>query len=1157
MRFRGLGLALSVCLVALGGDLVNAALAEARAEAPGWEVTSTTYPSVLRPGGGKGDIGINVFNIGSRSSQGPVAVTDLLPEGVVATEAGDRQVASEESINEDGLWNCSPAPTSTVTCVNSETLIPSLPIPQSSPYGPEEIGVIARLVVAVKVLTGELGALVNRVIVAGGGAPEPASTQAPITIGNAPAPFGLQNLDGWAGSAGGTSEQQAGSHPYDMTFSFDLNTAHANGEKGNIRPANGQPRNISVNLPPGLIGNPTAVPECTRQEFDESECPPPTQVGIDTAYQAAYGVSTITPSPVAIPVYNLVPPPGIPAEFGFNLLGVQAFVDARVRSGGDSGITGVVRGAPEKYVSGNRITFWGEPADPDHDGERYSEIGGLHGPCIGGCTTYGARVPFFTLPTGCSGQPQEYTATVSAWEDASSGEASFLSHDNSFTPSGITGCDHLSFTPSISNAPDTGNADTPAGLTVEVKVPQEGLVSPEGLAMSDINATTVTLPQGLVINPGQAVGLQACQQGPIEESSPGDVLHPGRDNLPLAGENGEEERFDGPPDCPNASKVGTVQISTPLLKEDLEGDVYVLESNPPSLKLLAAASGEGVNIKLVLNVSLNEQTGQITTRVVNIPEAPVTDFKLAFSGGAQAALDTPTECGEYSTSTDFTPWSTPAVPDASPSSSFAIDSGAGGAGCPSSTLPFAPSLTAGSTTDQAGGFSDFSLLLQRPDDQQRISGLQFKFPPGLTGELSHIPLCTNAQAESNTCPEASKIGHTVVESGPGPYPLVVPEPGQDPAAMYLTESYEGAPFGLSIVVPLHVGPFTLPTQRVRAKIEVDPRTAQLTVKTNPLPQEVAGVPTDLREIDAVADHPEFIVNPTNCEPSSFSGTATGAPPPGAGGPNASASISSHFQVGSCRSLGFSPSLAANSSGKTSKAKGASLSATLSYPATPPGTGQATDQANIHSVKVELPKQLPSRLTTLQKACTAAQFNLNPAGCPAASDVGQAVVHTPVLPVPLVGPAYFVSHGGEAFPQLVVVLQGYGVEIIVEATTFISKASVTSLTFKTAPDAPFSSFTLSSPEGPDSILTANGNLCTSKLTMPTELVGQNGAVLHETTKIAVTGCSKVKALTRAQKLAAALKNCHKDKHHAKRRKCEKEARAKYGPAKKKPTKTKKK
>jgi hypothetical protein len=197
------------------------------------------------------------------------------------------------------------------------------------------------------------------------------------------------------------------------------------------------------------------------------------------------------------------------------------------------------------------------------------------------------------------------------------------------------------------------------------------------------------------------------------------------------------------------------------------------------------------------------------------------------------------------------------------------------------------------------------------------------------------------------------------------------------------------------------------------------------------------------------------------------------------------------------------------------------------------------------------------LTTLQKACTAAQFNLNPAGCPAASDVGQAVVHTPVLPVPLVGPAYFVSHGGEAFPQLVVVLQGYGVEIIVEATTFISKASVTSLTFKTAPDAPFSSFTLSSPEGPDSILTANGNLCTSKLTMPTELVGQNGVVLHETTKIAVTGCPKVKTLTRAQKLAAALKNCHKDKNHAKRRKCEKEARAKYGPATKKPTKTKKK
>jgi hypothetical protein len=455
-------------------------------------------------------------------------------------------------------------------------------------------------------------------------------------------------------------------------------------------------------------------------------------------------------------------------------------------------------------------------------------------------------------------------------------------------------------------------------------------------------------------------------------------------------------------------------------------------------------------------------------------------------------------------------------------------------------LPFSPSLTAGSTTDQAGGFTNFSLLLQRGDGQQRISGLQFKAPAGLTGELAKVPLCTNAQAETNTCPEASKIGHTVVEAGPGPYPLVVPEPGQPPAPIYLTESYGGAPFGLAIVVPLHVGPFVLPTQRVRARIDVDPHTSALTVTTDPLPQVVAGVPTDLREIDAVIERPEFMVNPTNCDPQAFSGIAYGTPPPGQGGPGATAAISSRFQVGACRSLEFAPKFTVSTSGKTSKSQGASLTAKVSYPNVPQGT-----DADIGYVKVELPKQLPSRLTTLQKACTSAQFEANPAGCPSASFIGHAVVHTPLLPVPLTGPVIFVSHGGEAFPSLTIVLQGDGVTVDLVGATFINKAGVTSTTFKTVPDDPFSTFELVLPEGPYSALTANGNLCTSKLTMPNEFIGQNGAVIKQSTRIGVTGCARAKALTRAQKLAKALKACRKDRKHGKRASCERLARRRYG------------
>ena len=800
-------------------------------------------------------------------------------------------------------------------------------------------------------------------------------------------------------------------------------------------------------------------------------------------------------------------------------------------SGGDYGITEHVDALTQKSIMGNSITLWGEPANPSHNHERFSHQDG----CMGGCATTAPRTPFLTLPTSCGTTPARFSVEADTWENAETSELSYLMRNGGDLPSGFTGCDKLQFAPSLTVAPDTSAADTPAGLTVNVRVPQEGLANGGELSMSNIKNTTVTLPKGVAINPGQAAGLEECL--------PGDV--PGGDGLPLPGENGEEERFTGPPSCPNASKVGTVQIVSPLLKSDLEGDVYLLQSTPPNLKLLIAASGEGVNLKIVADVHLNESTGQLTTTLTETPEFPFTDFKLSFSGGAQAALTTPTQCGTYTTTSDFTPWSTPEVADALPESSFTVAAGTGGAACPPSPLPFTPTLTAGSTTDQAGGYTDFSLLLTRPDDQQRVSNLQFHVPEGLLGMISKVPLCGEPQAAKGECSEASQIGHTVVESGPGPYPLVVPQPGKPPAPIYLTGPYKGAPYGLAIVVPLEVGPFTLPTQIVRAKIEVNPLTTELTVTTDEFPQTIAGVPADLRTINAVIDRPGFMFNPTDCSPMAFSGTATGAE-------GASAPISSHFQMGSCRSLTFQPNFKVSTSAKTSRADGASLTAKILYPSGVLGANQASSQSNIARVKVELPKQLPSRLTTLQKACTAAVFEANPANCPAASVVGQARAVTPVLPVPLSGPAYFVSHGGEAFPSLIVVLQGYGTTVDLVGSTFISKAGITSSTFKALPDIPFNTAEVTLPEGPFSALAANGSLCkpvktvtvkkkvtlkvhgkkkqvtrkvkqteAASLVVPTEMVGQNGDVIHQSTPVSVAGCPKAHR-TKAKKHARKTK-----------------------------------
>jgi hypothetical protein len=1017
-------------------------------DAPGWEVNSHTYPTNLVPGA-NATVAVEVFNIGGAESSAGAIVTDTLPEGI-------------EGVSAEG-WTCGG---SSSVCTREVEIATS----ENVNHGAKSLGSGIQEEFPLEVHVGagvQEGKVTNSVSVTGGGALNATSESNQFTVSMAHAGFGFAQADAWSSNADGTLDTQAGSHPFAFTFNFDLN-AKANAE------LEGEVRNITVNLPPGLVGNITAVTRCTREQFDTEKCPTGSQIGITSDAQSRW------PRLHAIgdlPVYNLVPPPGHPAEFAFGLFGNQVFLDASVRSDGDYGITEHVTNIPQRAILSSTVTIWGAPGNPSHNAQRICHVNGIT--VSGGCQSSDGEVPFLTLPTSCAG-PESTSAAASEWIDGKAvSEMSFLSRDQSGKPSGLTGCEHLGFGPSISAAPDTSDADTPAGLTVELKVPQEGLEDVNGLAVSNIKNTTVTLPEGVVINPGQAAGLAACQ----------------------AAEDAVGTRE--APSCPNASKVGTDEIETPLVAHSLKGDVYVLQSNPPNLKLLVAASGEGVNLKLVGDVHLDEATGRLTTTFDETPELPFTTFRLSFSGGAQAALATPLRCGSYMTSSDFTPWSTPFVSDVFPTSEFVISRGPGGAGCAGSALPFIPSLTAGSTTDQAGGFTDFSLLLTREDGEQRIGSLQFKTPEGLLGMISKVPLCPEPQASEGTCFSASQIGHTVVEAGPGPYPLVVPQPGQPPAPIYLTGGYKGAPYGLSIVVPLVVGPFTLQTQVVRARIEVDPLTTQLTVTTDPLPTIIDGIPADLRAINAVIDKPGFMFNPTGCEPSSFSGTATSTE-------GASIQIGSHFQMGSCRALTFKPDFKVSTSGKTSRKDGASLDAKILYPTGELGANQASSQSNIKSVKVDLPKQLPSRLTTLQKACTAKTFEANPANCPADSKVGTATAITPVLPVTLTGPAYFVSYGGAKFPELVVVLQGYGVTVDLHGETFISKAGITSSTFRQVPDVPITSFELKLPQGPYSALAANGNLCTSKLLMPTAFTGQNGAVIKQSTPISVTGCPKHKA-----------------------------------------------
>jgi hypothetical protein len=945
---------------------------------------------------------------------------------------------------------------------------------------------------------------------------------------------------------GAKPDTQAGDHPYEQTTSFKLNAT--TGPNGVSAPTGGDARDSVVNLPAGFVGDPNAVPYCSQAMLGQTfACPDDTVIGV-THIRVTFERRSYYD--FFMPVYNMAPGHGQLALFGFAVgapFYLPTFIHVHVRSTGDYGVTATVSAITQlaELLEGT-VTLWGVPADHRHDPYRGQVEIGLIKP--GGCMTMGGQEgsgggsgggvsigkcpsdapprAFLRNPTACSGQPLTTTLNLDSWENAGQTTASgepVLSDPNWLTATAqsppLEGCDKLVFDPSLTVTPEISAVDTPTGLNVDLHVPQSE--DPSGLATPDLRNATVTLPAGVAISPSAANGLEGCTPAEIG-------LH-----------------TENPISCPNPSKLGTVRVTSPDLPRNtdgsegaLTGSVYLgaPSSGPiaaPPYTIYLLAEGYGLSIRLQGTVSPNPVTGQLTTTFNENPPLPFEDLKLDFFGGARAALSTPPGCGAYTTSSQLVPYSSPLA--ATPSSSFQASFDGNGTACPS-PLPFGPSFGAGSTNTTAGAFGSFVLNISRPDRQQALSQISLTTPPGLSGMLSSVPLCGEPQAAQGTCPAASQIGTATAGAGAGPEPFSASGP------VFLTGPYKGAPFGLSVAIPAVAGPFNFGTVVVRSAIHVDPHTAQITVVSDPLPQMVdtsqtdSGVPVALHTVSVDISRQAFIFNPTSCNPMTVNGTLSS-------NQGTSFAESSPFQVTGCPGLAIKPSFTVSTQAKTSKIDGASLDVKV---ASGPG------QANIAKVDVSLPLALPSRLTTLQKACTEAQFAANPAGCPAGSIVGVATAVTPVLNVPLTGPAFLVSHGGAAFPDLVVVLQGQGVTIDLIGNTDIKKG-ITYSRFETVPDAPVSTFELKLPAGPHSVLAAtlpakaNGSMCGQSLVMPTTITGQNGAQIKQMTKIAVTGCGKSdpRALTRAQKLTKALKACTKQPKR-KRAFCAREARNKYGP-----------
>jgi hypothetical protein len=931
------------------------------------------------------------------------------------------------------------------------------------------------------------------------------------------------------------SSLQAGAHA-------DWVTSFAFEPEGETNETYNDARNIAVELPTGFNASNTAVPTCTQAQLLAqnprstvtgllANCPLSSQVGtIDLELTGSGGRSW----QVTTPVYNMeVTSFGTAAQLGYRTVFFTGLLQIGVRQQ-DLGLSSATTNIPKVgEVHKVTVTIWAVPASKEHDALRGAVCGG-HGEIPPVCENeYGspqpaniAVRPFLSNPTSCG--MFEAKMEADSWEEP----FNWTKATDMVGP--IAECERVPFEPSIEAQPSTRAAESPTGLEVTQVVPQTW-ENPFSIATSNLKDTTVTLPEGMTANPGLAEGLGACD--------PAQYARETSSSLPGEG-------------CPPESKIGSILIETPLLGESIPGAVYLAtpydnpfgEAEHPggsllALYIVAKDPARGLLIKVAGKITPNPVTGQLTTTFDDTPQQPFSKFILKFRPGATAPLISPPTCGAYTVQGQMTPWSAPEEPRPVVSQPFQITQGVHEGACPAGGVPpFKPQVVSGTQNNAGGNYSPFYLRILREDGEQELIKFSTTLPPGLTGNLTGIPFCSDAAIEASkivtgaeeeahpSCPAASEIGHTLVEAGVGSVLA------QNPGKIYLAGPYKGAPLSIVSITSAKVGPFDLGTVVIRFALDINPITAQVEVsgaQSDPIPHIIRGIVIHVRDIRVYMDRHDFTLNPTDCSQKNITDAIVGSGSNYANPANQdTVSVQTPFEVADCASLAFKPSFKASTSGKTSRTKGASLSVKLIV------AGALGTQSNIRSVKVALPKQLPSRLTTLQKACVDTTFDANPAACPADSRVGHATALTPILPVPLEGPAYFVSHGGAKFPELIVVLQGYGFTIDLHGETFISKTGITSSTFHTIPDQPVTSFELTLPQGPDSALAAPGSLCAvtktvlakrkmtvrvkghkktvtrkvrttlpASLIMPTAFTAQNGMVIKQSTPITVTGCGK--------------------------------------------------
>jgi hypothetical protein len=1053
-------------IVRPGGNLPALTLGQSFLGSGTWKV---------RNEGGSGHLVTTVTNLGDApldATQTPLTIVDELPEGVEATtfvvRAG-RELTNSFDDPENEV-SCSQEGGGLLICSLEGTL---------QPYEAIELDMWTSL-------TGQPPAAgaPGKVTVSGGNAP-PATAAQSVKVSPEEAPFGFEYFTAEVEAEGGGPDAQAGDHPFQFTTSLAMNT-------GRIRPPRtghdvghglsyaeqpAMPRNLRFPLPAGLIGNATARPQCSMAEFlagTGGHCSPETALGV--AAVTFYEPGFLLLSRREVPVFNLPPAHGEPARFGFVVERAIIVIDTAVDPDSDYRIVAETRNLTQiAQFLASTLTLWGSPGDPRHDGSRGNEclldLGGSPD-----CERPAglSETPFLRLPVSCSA-PLEFGAEAEPW----SVPIGSVIDSKSFSGEALRGCNRIPFDPTIAAAPSSKLAEAPSGLNFKLTMPNSGLLSGEAISEGQPKRVEVTLPQGMTLNPSAAEGLATC--------SPSDYAR---------------ERFDSTPGegCPDSSKLGSVLIDTPLIKEQIKGSLYLAapHDNPfdslLALYIVARVRERGVLVKLPLKVETDKQTGQIVTILDDSPQQPVNSFELNFREGGRAPLVTPPACGNYDIVAKFVPWSAQDPDNPAPSevvtrkSAFTVQHGVDGGACPPGGVPpFHPEFQAGSVNNDAASHTPFDMRLIRHDGEQDMTKFSTVLPPGVLGKLAGVAKCPSsaiaeAKAKSATeelaspsCPANSQVGRSLAGAGAGSVLTYVG------GKIYLGGPYHGDPLSIIAITPAKAGPFDVGTVVVQEALTLNPKTAEVEVdgaNSDPIPHILEGIPLKLRDLRVYVDRPDFILNPTSCEKEKARATLFGSYlnvlDPSDDRP---VDLSARYQAANCQNLGLKPDLALKLKGGTRRGAHPGLKATYR-----PRKGDA----NLKGLTVRLPSSAFLDQGHIRTICTRVQFAAK--NCPKGAQYGYIKATTPLLDEPLEGPVYLRS-SNHKLPDLVFDLHGL-VDVEV-ATRIDSVHGGIRATVEDAPDAPLTKVVLTMQGAKKGLIVNSRNLCGGTNRANADFTGHNG------------------------------------------------------------------